>query len=439
MSLFHVKTDVNLLLSETFYEQRKLAQAKRIDYTLTLPRINLTTVINSDTFRAVFTELIQQALEQAESQVVVELLPFRSDDWHFHIAVRTDGKSKWPPSITKKFAQQSDSDEQQAYSTSTQDTSGWSIPHRYQNYQAIASEEEDIQCLTIVIPIVAEGSGKTMLEDRHDSNWFKNDENKKEHDKPVLLLVANDMEIRAALIKILKADYRIQHAQHGKEALDLLTRQEIHLVITEIALPLMDGMSLCRHMKAKAFHSHIPVVFLVEQHATANKMQGLLSGADAYVEKPFSSNLLAAQIDNLLANRRIMQNYVSNTLRAYPKNIPQQTSHSDFMKRLQLVLYTHISDNELSIDELAKQMNMSRPTLFRKVKKYSDMTPNELIHITKLNKAAELLAQQRYNITQVANMVGYSGQSNFSRDFHKHFGTPPSIYSLGIDKRHDVA
>ncbi len=437
MSLFHVKTDINLLLSETFYAQRKLARLKDIDYTLTMPRISLTTIVNRDNFRAAFTEILQFALEQAKSQLVVELLPFRSDDWHFHIAIRVDGNSKWPSSLTKKFAQHTDWDEKQAYIPALHRRSD--VPYRYQNYQAIVSQDGDVQCLTIVIPIIAQDSGKAMQQDGHGRNPFKNGENRKEQNKPTLLLVANDMKIQEAITNVLNADYRIEHARHGKEALNILTTQEIDLVITEIALPLMDGISLCRHMKAKALHRHIPVVFLVEQHATAYKMQVLLSGADAYVEKPFSSNLLAAQIDNVLANRRMMQNYAYNTRHVHTKDIRLETIDSDFMKRLQLVLYTHISDSELTIDELAKQMNMSRPTLFRKVKKYSDMTPNELIHITKLNKAAELLAQQRYNITQVANMVGYSGQSNFSRDFHKHFGTPPSVYSLGMDKRHDVA
>lgn len=437
MSLFHVKTDINLLLSETFYAQRKLARLKDIDYTLTMPRISLTTIVNRDNFRAAFTEILQFALEQAKSQLVVELLPFRSDDWHFHIAIRVDGNSKWPSSLTKKFAQHTDWDEKQAYIPALHRRSD--VPYRYQNYQAIVSQDGDVQCLTIVIPIIAQDSGKAMQQDGHGRNPFKNGENRKEQNKPTLLLVANDMKIQEAITNVLNADYRIEHARHGKEALNILTTQEIDLVITEIALPLMDGISLCRHMKAKALHRHIPVVFLVEQHATAYKMQVLLSGADAYVEKPFSSNLLAAQIDNVLANRRMMQNYAYNTRHVHTKDIRLETIDSDFMKRLQLVLYTHISDSELTIDELAKQMNMSRATLFRKVKKYSDMTPNELIHITKLNKAAQLLAQQRYNITQVANMVGYSGQSNFSRDFHKHFGTPPSVYSLGMDKRHDVA
>lgn len=437
MSLFHVKTDINLLLSETFYAQRKLARLKDIDYTLTMPRISLTTIVNRDNFRAAFTEILQFALEQAKSQLVVELLPFRSDDWHFHIAIRVDGNSKWPSSLTEKFAQHTDWDEKQAYIPALHRRSD--VPYRYQNYQAIVSQDGDVQCLTIVIPIIAQDSGKAMQQDGHGRNPFKNGENRKEQNKPTLLLVANDMKIQEAITNVLNADYRIEHARHGKEALNILTTQEIDLVITEIALPLMDGISLCRHMKAKALHRHIPVVFLVEQHATAYKMQVLLSGADAYVEKPFSSNLLAAQIDNVLANRRMMQNYAYNTRHVHTKDIRLETIDSDFMKRLQLVLYTHISDSELTIDELAKQMNMSRATLFRKVKKYSDMTPNELIHITKLNKAAQLLAQQRYNITQVANMVGYSGQSNFSRDFHKHFGTPPSVYSLGMDKRHDVA
>ncbi|EDM34639.1 two-component system sensor histidine kinase [Pedobacter sp. BAL39] len=120
--------------------------------------------------------------------------------------------------------------------------------------------------------------------------------------------------------------------------------------------------------------------------------------------------------------------YSSNPLPLYQENTDQETLEKDFIRRLNTIIYDNISDIELNVDELAKLMNMSRPTLYRRIKGLSDSTPNELINISRLKKAAELLSQKTYNITQVASMVGYSVQSNFSRDFHKHYGMPPSIY-----------
>jgi len=120
--------------------------------------------------------------------------------------------------------------------------------------------------------------------------------------------------------------------------------------------------------------------------------------------------------------------YRNSPLTLYQENTDPETSEKDFIRQLNTIIYENISDIELNVDELAKLMNMSRPTLYRKIKGLSDSTPNELINISRLKKAAELLSQKTYNITQVASMVGYSVQSNFSRDFHKHYGMPPSIY-----------
>ncbi|MFD1768717.1 response regulator transcription factor [Sphingobacterium suaedae] len=259
-----------------------------------------------------------------------------------------------------------------------------------------------------------------------------------EIEKPVILLVEEDKQALAYLNKELKSQYTVLRANNGREALDMLEQHDVHLVLTEISLPIMDGIALCRRMKTDVLYSHIPVIFLTAQQTLERKIQGLNSGADAYIEKPFSFEFLMAQLRSVLHNRQMVKDHVAHAYPAGTKQEIESTRRADFIAKLHALIHERISDTDLSVNELAKLMHMSRPTLYRKVKLYSELTPNEIIHVSKLKKAAELLTLQQYSITQIATMVGYSVQSNFSRDFHKHFGIPPSMYLLGTTKQPQV-
>jgi len=148
-----------------------------------------------------------------------------------------------------------------------------------------------------------------------------------------------------------------------------------------------------------------------ERRSRSHELAELQKGSLTLIQVEGGSNLLLLSIP-------ILQDQA-------PAAHPLQ---EDFISRLQTIIYNNISDMKLNVDELAKLMNMSRPTLYRRIKELSDLTPNELINISRQKKAAELLSQKTYNITQIAAMVGYSVQSNFSRDFQKHYGMSPSIY-----------
>ncbi|GHE23237.1 helix-turn-helix domain-containing protein [Sphingobacterium griseoflavum] len=435
MNSFHVKTDINILLSETFYELGSLAQSRQIDYRLTLPKISLTTWADSETFQQLFARLIREALRHALTQVSVELQPFRSDDCNFHITLHADTDTTWPTFLAN-IVDNLDRDGESRTHPAVYDSP---LPRRFKGYQVNGTTDNQHLCINVAIPLVPVASVSYDAVDHSDTSRVKPVGTTETNDKPILLLVGHETEMLNHLRGALKTSYSLLYAQHGNEALALLAKHDIALLISAMAMPVMDGIALCKHIKANAFFTHIPVILLGGQHEMANKIQSLHSGADAYMENTASSIMLIAQVENILENRRLLQNYISNRLQAKLATSPKQMGKHDFMKRLELVIYRHIPEVDLTVDELAKRMNMSRPTLYRKLKKCSAITPNELIHIIKLNKAAELLAQQQYNITQVAHMVGYSGQSNFSRDFHKHFGAPPSIYGSISAKRHDVA
>lgn len=175
-----------------------------------------------------------------------------------------------------------------------------------------------------------------------------------------------------------------------------------------------------------------PIILLTAKTSLQSKIEGLETGADAYIEKPFDMGYLQAQIRSLLHNRDSIKEYFKQSPLIHIKGMKISNADKDFISRLNHAIYENVADKDLNVDLLAKTMNMSRPTLYRKIKGLSDLSPNELIQISRLKKAAELLAEDHLKVAEVSLMVGYTVQSNFSRDFHKQFGKSPTQFVAEI-------
>lgn len=246
--------------------------------------------------------------------------------------------------------------------------------------------------------------------------------------KPVVLLVDDNEEILDFVGGDLEEKYTVLKATNGQMALDLLGEQAVQLVVSDIMMPLIDGFELCRRIKSGVEYSHIPVILLTAKNTLQSKIEGLEIGADAYIEKPFSPEHLQVQIANLLKNRNKIREYFASSPLVHINTMAYSKADEQFLDHLNQAIYQHLEDLELSVDQLADIMNMSRATLYRKIKEISDLTPNELINVTRLKRAAELLAEQDYKIYEVAEMTGFSSQTHFGRNFTKQFGISPIEY-----------
>ena len=246
--------------------------------------------------------------------------------------------------------------------------------------------------------------------------------------KPLILLVDDNEDILDFIGSELSEKYAVLKATDGQEALDKLRSEAIQLEVSDVMMPVMDGFELCRIIKTNFEFSHIPIILLTAKNTLQSKIEGLELGADAYIEKPFSPQYLQVQIANLLANRNKIKEYFANSPLVHIKTMAYSKADEQFLEKLNELIYANLEDVNLDVDKLAKIMNMSRPTLYRKIKSISDLTPNELINITRLKKAAELLSEGQYKIYEVSDMVGYSSQTNFGRNFLKQFGMTPSDY-----------
>ncbi|AXY74666.1 DNA-binding response regulator [Paraflavitalea soli] len=245
---------------------------------------------------------------------------------------------------------------------------------------------------------------------------------------PVILLVDDSEEILDYLSQDLTGKYEVRTAMDGLEALDILQHQPIHLVISDVVMPGMDGLALCSAVKSSPDLNHIPVILLTAQNALQSKIQGLKTGADAYIEKPFSLDHLYAQIDNLLENRlKLKESYARSPF--LPINSTTYSKEDEvFWKQLTGVILDNLRDTALDVERIAVLLNMSKSTLYRKIKSLSGMSPSDVINLARLKKSADLMSAGNFRINELAREVGYKYPSQFRRNFQKQFKMSPADY-----------
>lgn len=246
--------------------------------------------------------------------------------------------------------------------------------------------------------------------------------------KPLILLVDDNPEIIDFLTDDLEEKYDLLTAQNGKQALKILLKEPVQLVISDIMMGVMDGLELCQAIKSDFQYSHVPVILLTAKNTLQSRLEGLETGADAYIEKPFSPEHLQVQIANLLANREKIRKYFTSAPLMQIGSMANSKADENFLNQINEAIYANLTDPELDVEKLAKLMFVSRPTLYRKIKAVTDLTALELINITRLKRAAELLSEGNFKIYEITDMVGYNSPSQLARNFQKQFGVTPTAY-----------
>ena len=283
-------------------------------------------------------------------------------------------------------------------------------------------------CFTAVMPF--EEADRAELDKKSEILYY----NKPNLKSPFKLLLAEDNEMNAGVLSdILEQEgFSVVIAENGMEAFDVIKESrdfEFDAVLMDVLMPVMDGFTLLKKIKTNLEFSHIPIILLTAKNTLQSRMEGLELGADAYIDKPFSMDLLLTQVTNLLNNRSNMRAYYFNSPIANIKSMAYTKADEKFLKKLNDIIDSHINDVNLDVDMIADLMNLSRPTLYRKINGLSNVTPNELIKISRLKKAAELILQGDMRIYEIAEAVGFNSQSYFSRAFSKQFNMSPSQYA----------
>lgn len=239
-----------------------------------------------------------------------------------------------------------------------------------------------------------------------------------------ILVVEDNQDLRKHLISFLQRSYTVLFAENGVQGLDILKIQNVHLVISDVMMPVMDGFELCQTIKSQMETSHIPVILLTALSSAENTSTGLEKGADAYIAKPFDENILLSQIQNLLTQRkRLQESYQQKFLARQPIDIGSLDNY--FLNKLNSIIEENIDNESFNVDLLAKKMGFSRSQLHRKLKQISNHSTSEYINMVKIKKATALLTSKKYNIDEVAYKAGFNSHSYFSKCFKKiHHQTP---------------
>ncbi|MDR2118452.1 MAG: response regulator [Tannerellaceae bacterium] len=250
--------------------------------------------------------------------------------------------------------------------------------------------------------------------------------------RPILLIVEDNSEMRAFLQRTFEQEYVILPAKHGKEGLEWLRQKTVDLIISDVMMPVMDGISFTQEVRKNILCSHIPIILLTAKTDNESKVAGIKAGADIYVEKPFSPQVLKAQIECLLASRRALRRKFSEMPFIPLNSIAGNKADELFLSGMNEIIEKNISNINFTIDTLAGQLCVSRSALFTKIRKQTDMTPNDLIRLIRLKKAAELLLRHEYRVNEICYRVGFTSPSYFSKCFQKQFGVLPKDFRESV-------
>lgn len=248
--------------------------------------------------------------------------------------------------------------------------------------------------------------------------------------RPKILIVDDDTEVVHYLRTLLGASYRVIYRFDAESALKTTREEEPSLILSDVVMPGMSGYELCKEIKQDIQLCHIPVILVTAKTTPENQVEGLNSGADAYVTKPFTPKVLLAMINSLLTNREKAKTILNNVTET-DKNVEEVLSPQDkaFMDELYKMMEQELANSELDVNKVTELMHISRTKLYYKVKGLTGENPSVFFKTYKLNRAANLIVEGKYNISEIAYMTGFNTLSHFSTSFKKQFGCTPSEYS----------
>ena len=244
-----------------------------------------------------------------------------------------------------------------------------------------------------------------------------------------VLVVEDDAELLEFIASGLEEHgFETLRAAHGKEGLDRALEYIPDLVITDIMMPVMDGIALCNELKSNSLTAHIPVIMLTARNTVESQIKGLETGADDYITKPFLMTLLDVRIQNLLKTRRLLKERFRKELFNLNGKLPGNAAEQSFMELAYSTVDQYCGDADFRPEDFAAKMNMSMRNLQRKLKSMADISPLKFINGVRMAKAAKLLAGTELSVTEVSFEVGCEDTSNFTKLFKQQFNRTPSEY-----------
>lgn len=245
-----------------------------------------------------------------------------------------------------------------------------------------------------------------------------------------VLIVDDETDVLLFLEEIFTGDYQVYSTDSAKKAIDIARTELPDIIVSDVMMSEMDGLEFCKFLKTDFLLGHIPVVLLTALNSTEHEIEGLKTGADAYVSKPFSVNLLRATVQNLLVSRQKLKQAFLNSSISNARELTQNNTDKEFIERVIALIDEKLDKTDLEINHISNELGMSQSTFYRKLKSLTDLSGNEFIRVIRLKRSVELLKNSTLNISEVAYQVGFSDPKYFSTCFRKFFHTTPTEFML---------
>jgi len=246
------------------------------------------------------------------------------------------------------------------------------------------------------------------------------------HKKYTLLIVEDNVEMQIFLRDVLGKSYHVLIAENGKEGIEISKKNLPDLILSDIMMPVMNGIEMCSILQKNRKTSHIPIVLLTAKNTTKTKLKGLKSGAIEYIQKPFNFHELLLKVNNIIDTKeKVLAKYKTEIANS-PKELVEKSKDDQFLEKLVLELNQQLDNSSFKLEDLAKTLNMSYSVIYRKCQDITGMTLVEFVRSIRLKKAALLIVKQGYNIAEAAFMVGYKDSKYFTKCFKEEFGNTPN-------------
>lgn len=395
------------------------------------PRESLPVVTDAGKVSKVVVNFLSNAMKYARKQICLELTV---DDNMFHLSVSDDGPGINPEERTRVFtAFYQINNECQMPGTGIGLAFSRSLAEGLKGKVRLTESRWGGSCFTLSLPLgeaalpQGEGTVPTVVE----TDSLPDLPGGKDR-KFTVLLVEDNRDLLSLTTRLLTKWFGVLKAANGQEALDVIEQDMPDVIVSDVMMPVMDGLELCRQIKGRIEWSHIPVILLTAKTSLEAKTEGAECGADVYVEKPFTIRQLKAQIENLLQLRsayyQIMQQLNLDAMES-PATVAAGLSQRDceWISQVKDVIEQRMGEPDFSVDVVADALHMSRSNFYRKIKALSGMAPNDYLKVVRLNRAAGLL-RQGCRATEVYECTGFSSASYFSKCFKEHFGVLPKDF-----------
>lgn len=403
---------------------RPAAEARGMGFVVSLPPGQIIARCDRNAVESILGNLLSNAVKYGSSRINIELDKSEKDAV---IYVESDGEHIPKDESELIFNAFYQSDPKRSTGTGIGLTYSRALANMQNGTLFLDDKTDDMNRFVLTLPLSILG-GTSPVQPAAPSSDKAEEAETIGDGQPLILVVEDNEGLRNVIQEELSNEYRTIGASNGAEALDIIKKENVDLVVSDIMMPVMDGCELCNAIKTDLHTSHIEVILLTAAIGTDNHIKSLKAGADGYLEKPFRVELLRENIRNLFRNREIRNEQFATSPLSHFRCASYSSVEQDFMDSLNEYVNNHISDSEMPTEKIAEALRTTRKTVAHKIKANTGLTVNEYVRTCRLKKAAELLAKQKYRINEVCYLVGYSTPSYFTKHFTAQFGMNPSEF-----------